>query len=170
MKMMFGKFKKRKKYFKGIKRFYFLIIVWLLFVVALIFFLLDSRLYEAQKKERLSKIKDFTDFVLIYEPQRRCEFRKRWDYKNITYYYDCIDHIFLKYGSIVVTLQEMIENDFLVIDEVINKMEKESTEGNITTYKMKSSSNQKGFLLVVGGTEEGNFDIIFKPLEINDGE
>ncbi len=157
--------RKRKKYFKKTKRTYLLIIIWLLSLVALTATSLNMILFNAQKKERMTKIKDYSDYLLIYLPQNRCELRKRWTYQNMTFYFDCIDHINLFYKSVEIPLEEMIKKELITLDIMLAKTTKEKEEEKKTTYIHEKTKDEEGYYIIVKEKEENHFDVIFRPLE-----
>ena len=83
------------------------------------------------EKERLEKIDDYTTYELSYEPQKRCQLKEKFVFEDKTFYFDCVDEVYLSYGSTKMTLEEALKNKYLTFDDLKNGLLEEETDEEI---------------------------------------
>ncbi len=119
-----------------------------LFLFILLFFLLaivvffSSYLFQMQRFERLRKISNFQDFTISVKDSSVCETSFRFVVHDVSYYYDCIDTIYLAYGSTKTTLNELLSLGYFELKDILRFLKKQSTEKeNVTNYILSSFSS-----------------------------
>ena len=142
-------------------------VVWLIFFfVVLLLFLttlgLQSYLYRIQQDERLTQVDNYSDYKITVREQNRREKKLRFQYGNDSYYYDGIDEIFISYGSTTAFLEEIIEKQFLEVEDILeNTVYIPGEKENVSWYVHNSSYSEQRFLVQVI-TYEDYRDIIFQ--------
>lgn len=147
--------KKKNVFVKKSKRKLFFLFFFFLLLLFFLFFFLEYRLYELQREERLLKVKDYTSYTLSYQKQNRCQKREVFSKENTHYYYDCLDNVYLTYGSVETTLEEVILNDLLSLDVLLSRMQKWDSEiEGITEYTKASTNVSMGYKILVDERDE----------------
>ena len=140
-----------------------LVPVILILFIALIACLIESHLLEVGRKERLRKLERYDNYVLTYEKQSRCEFRKMFVVGNVTFYYDCIDSLTLSYGSTKTDLYEVMNLGYLHMKEFVKNLKKVSSEDGVTKYMHESTTESPAYEVEV--RENGELkDVIIKAI------
>ena len=148
-------FKKAKKIAWGL----FFFVVLLLFITTLG---LQSYLYRIQQDERLSGIDNYLDYDISIRTQKKREKKFQFQYENDYYYYDGIEEIFISYGSTTAFLEEMIEKQYLTVEDMTKNMELiPSEEENVRWYVHNSSQENQRFIIQIV-TQENDREIIFQ--------
>lgn len=137
-----GGFNMKKNYLKRQKRTVYFILIFILTSVLLLTFFLNTYLLNLQRKERLQKINDYTEYELLYEPQKRCQLKNKFVFEGYTYVFSCVDEVYLSYGSTKMTLEEALENKYLTFKDLTLSltMTKNDMETIYTHHKSKTSS------------------------------
>jgi len=163
---MFRK-RKKKKYLKHQKRFLMLIFLFLVLCLSFLVISLESYLYDLQRIERLSKVKDYNDYNLTYTTQNRCEKKKRFTVDNITYVYDCLDNVYLSYGSTKVTLEEILTKKYLTLNDLKKNMKYDSSDEVYETYVYYPTKNKIGYKLSIDELEDENVIVTIAKFEMS---
>lgn len=150
---MFRK-RKKNKYLKHQKRVILFFSLFLFLCLSFLVISLESYLYELQREERLSKVKDYNNYVLSYTTQNRCEKKEKFTVDNITYIYDCLDNIYLSYGTTKVTLEEILTLRYLTLKDLIKNMKYDSSDEIYETYVYYPTKNKIGYKLSIDELED----------------
>lgn len=116
--------KKRKIRFTKLKCTILFIVLFFLFLIAFLSFNLERQLYEMQKEKRLQKVEDFNMFEISYHEQNRCQKKEIFVYQDVSYSYDCLENVFVSFGSTKITLKEAITKNYITLDMILQKMMK----------------------------------------------
>lgn len=142
-------------------------IAWVLFFFVVLLLLvttlgLQNYLYRIQQDERLSGIDNYLDYNITVRTQNRREKKCQFQYETDNYYYDGIDAIFISYGSTTAFLKEMIEKEYLTLNDIIKNMVLIPTsEENVSWYVHNSSYEDQRFIIQI--VEYDSYrDIIFQ--------
>ncbi len=139
------------------KRSIFLLFLGLCLLTVLLVFLLNYYLYCLQRLERIEKIDDYTDYTISYYEQNRCQTKEKFKYDGYTYYYDCLENVYLNYGSTQMTLEEAITGEYLSLSSFISNLKVEYQENQIV-YTKSASSITSGYQVIITETN----DVIIK--------
>ena len=110
----------------------------LFLLLALVIFSLDNYLFTIQRIERLSKLENYDNFTMTAHFENRCQNHEimRFDEKKL--YYDCIDQIYIHYGSISLFLEEALEKVYITIESLLShtiKMPSQEKDSSIYLYQ-----------------------------------
>lgn len=131
--------KKRKtKLFQKWKKRIFLTIFLSFFLLFLIMILLNSYLFVIQKQERLSKKKEFKNFKITYIKENRCQRKEKIKRESITYYFECLDMVYVTYGLTKITFEEAIQKDYLNLPLLLENTTLIGKEGDASIYEKKN--------------------------------
>lgn len=132
-------------------------------LVALLLCLAYSHLLEVGRKERLRKLENYEDYVLTYEKQDICEFRKMFVVGNVTFYFDCIDNLTLSYGSTKTDLYEVMNLGYLHVKDFVKNLNVVKKQENVTKYIHESTKESPTYEVEV--RENGELkDVIIKAI------
>ena len=152
----------KKTYLQKQKRRMYFVLIFILTCILILSFFLNTYLLELQRKERMDKISDYTDYELMYEPQNRCQVKNKFTFEEYTYLFNCVDEVYLSYGSTKMTLEEALENHYLTFkDLTIGLVEEETDEELIYTHD--KTKNSKGYQFIVNKLEK---TVTFKGEEV----
>lgn len=126
-----GGIMKGKNYLAKPKKAVYFILLFILGCLLILSFFLNTYLLKLQRKERLEKIDDYTTYELSYEPQKRCQLKEKFVFEDKTFYFDCVDEVYLSYGSTKMTLEEALKNKYLTFDDLKNGLLEEETDEEI---------------------------------------
>lgn len=153
--------KKRKFHFKMKKT------LWLISLnVLLVFFLailcLDNYLYQIQREERLSKVENYNDFTMTFHEENRCQNHQIMNINNQKLIYNCIDQIYIHYGSVTIFLNYALENNYITLDDILSHTIKIDNKENkdIKVYLYENKKTNSSFTISISEEE-----IIFKPVK-----
>ncbi len=141
---------KKTKCLRQQKKCMFYLLLIELFVVGSICLFLNYYLHAIQRQERISKITDYTSYTLTYETQKRCQTKEKFSYDGYTYYYDCMNEVFLNYGSTQMTLKEAITKEYLTLNDLTNHLKKESIDDQVI-YTHVNTNVTKGYQFIIEG-------------------
>ena len=96
-----------------------------------------------KRKERLEKIGDYTSYELSYEPQKRCQLKEKFTFEDKTFYFDCVDEVYLSYGSTKMTLEEALKNKYLTFADLTTGLFEEETDEEIFYEHEKTKTTQE---------------------------
>ena len=99
--------------------------------------MLNGYLFDLQKESRLSKKKEFNDFELYYTKNSRCETKEQFKIDSVTYFYDCLDIVYLKYGETELTLKEAMEKEYINLKMLLESTTFEGKEEEASVYASK---------------------------------
>lgn len=125
------------------KRTVYLILIFILGCIFVLSFFLNTYLLKLQRKERLEKIGDYTSYELSYEPQKRCQLKEKFTFEDKTFYFDCVDEVYLSYGSTKMTLEEALKNKYLTFDDLTTGLFEEETDEEIFYEHDKTKTTQE---------------------------
>ena len=74
----------KKTYLQKQKRRMYFVLIFILTCILILSFFLNTYLLELQRKERMDKISDYTDYELMYEPQNRCQVKNKFTLEEYT--------------------------------------------------------------------------------------
>ena len=114
-----------KKKFTHLKMTLLLTSFLLFLLLSLCVFTLDKYLYQFQRTEWLSKIDNYDNFTLTMLPQNRCQKREIMEYENKKIIFDCIEQVYVHYGSITLFLEEALKKNYITIDSILSHTIKE---------------------------------------------
>lgn len=153
--------KKRKFHFKMKKT------LWLISLnVLLVFFLailcLDNYLYQIQREERLSKVENYNDFTMTFHEENRCQNHQIMNINNQKLIYNCIEQIYIHYGSVTIFLNYALENNYITLDDILSHTIKIDNKENkdIKVYLYENKKTNSSFTISISEEE-----IIFKPVK-----
>ena len=139
------------------KRSIFLLFLGLCLLTVLLVFLLNYYLYCLQRLERIEKIDDYMDYTISCHKQNRCQVKEKFWYDGYTYYYDCLENVFLNYGTTQMTLEEAIMGEYLSLNRFVSNLKVEYQEGQVV-YTKPTSSIAHGYQVII----KENNDVIIK--------
>ena len=143
-----------KHFFKKRRKSIFLLMFGLFFAIALILLQIDFYLFSIQRKARFQDISDFTTFHLSYYGQKRCQEKKRFQVGTDTYYYDCLENVYMTYGSTKFTLEEVMKSGNLNLEGLLFYTIKWDTDTeNIKEYIFNPTKNDVGYKITVEEVE-----------------
>ena len=99
---------KKKKRFTNIKTTVILTSFLLFFLLSLCVFSLDKYLYQIQQTEWLSKLENYDNFTMSIRPQNRCQKREIMQYNDKKIVFDCIEQVYVHYGTITIFLTDAL--------------------------------------------------------------
>ncbi len=154
--------KKKSSIFIKLKLKFVLLLFTIFFILFLFSFLLLNYLYDVQRIERLEKIEDYTDFVLSYDELNRCVNKDAFTLDNTTFIYECVDEVYLYYGSTKATLEEVLKSHYLSLDDILKSMKKNTNyDENTTLYTRIPTDKRKGYQFEVE-TQENSSIVTFR--------
>ena len=93
--------------------------------------------------------------MFSYQKQNRCEKKLKFSFDDISYYYDCLDEVYIHYGSTKATLKEVITKEYLSFNDFIKNLhEIESEEENVRVFVHSSSNDEYSYKVKLSKTEE----------------
>ncbi len=152
--------RKKKKKIVAIRKIKKSIISTILFLslsILCLFFVLEGYLFCIQKDSRLSKKEEFNDFELHYSTNNRCEVKEIFKKESITYFYDCLDIVYLKYGEIELRLEEAIEKEYINLKMLLESTTFDGREGESSIYISKPHRGKEPYKIKLTETKEGTF-------------
>ena len=138
-----GGIMKKTNYLAKQKRTVYLLLIFILGCILVLSFFLNTYLLELQRKERLEKIGDYTNYELSYEPQKRCQLKEKFIFEDKTFYFDCVDEVYLSYGSTKMTLEEALKNKYLTFEDLTTGLFEEETDEEIFYEHDKTKTTQE---------------------------
>lgn len=132
----------------------------LFLILTLVVFSLDNYLFTIQRTERLSKLENYDNFTMTANFEKRCQNHEimRFDEKKL--YYDCIDQIYIHYGSISLFLEEALEKEYITIESLLSHTIKmPSQEKDSSIYLYQNTRKNICFEIYIDDTS-----IIFRPV------
>lgn len=145
-----------KHFFKKRRKSIWLLMFGLFASIALILLQIDFYLFSIQRKERFQDISDFSSFHLSYYAQKRCQKKKRFQVGTDTYFYDCLENVYITYGSTKFTLEEIMKSEKLNLDGLLFYTIKWNTDvENIKEYVFHATKNDIGYKITVEELETG---------------
>lgn len=153
--------KKRKIYFK-IKQTMLLISLNVLLIFFLAILCLSNYLYQIQREERLSKLENYNDFTMTFHEENRCQNHQVMNIDNKKLFFNCIDQIYVHYGSVTIFLNYALENNYITLNDILTHTIKIDNKENkdIKVYLYENKKANSSFTISVSEEE-----IIFKPVE-----
>lgn len=142
---------------RRVKRRVFLLFLGLCLLTAFLVFLLNYYLYCLQRVERIEKIDDYTSYTISYHKQNRCQVKEKFRYDGYTYYYDCLENVYLNYGSTQMTLEEAITGEYLSLSRFIANLKVEYQDEQVVYTKLPSSITE-GYKVII----TDNNDVVIK--------
>lgn len=153
--------RRREKYLKKQKHLVIYTILLILIVILLLGLLLDKHLYDLQREERISKIEDYRNFHLSYQEQNRCKLEEKFQIEDTTIYYDCLEEVYIKYGSTLTTLKDVMESGYLTVKDILSQ----TKEGEDGIYYHSATKDAMGYQIKLIENEESSKVIISKYLQ-----
>lgn len=138
-----------KKFIRQKRKFFFLFFLFMALLFILIYFSLMNYLYQIQRTERLSKLDEDETYTLSYSKQNRCKTSYIFTYDNYKYYYDCLNEVYISYGSTGVFLQDALNNKYVTLDDLITDTVKKTVNSNKTIYYHHSSIEGKSYKIAI---------------------
>ena len=126
---------KKKKRFTNIKTTVILTSFLLFFLLSLCVFSLDKYLYQIQQTEWLSKLENYDNFTMSIRTQNRCQKREIMQYNGKKIVFDCIEQVYVHYGSITIFLTDALKENYITIDSILSHMIKERNQKNLYLYR-----------------------------------
>ena len=150
---------------KKVRELFVLIFVILSFALILTSLAMQKYLYDIQVNERLSKVEDYEDYSIMLKLQKRDKRHRYLTLDNDTYYLDGVEEVYIKYGSTVAFLSDVLEKKYLSIDDLIKNMkEVNTTSDDDTFYFHKPNKNHEGYIIEIINNNDKR-DIIVYPYE-----
>ncbi len=146
--------KKKCVVIKKTRRRFWLFLMFLFLVIFFLCLLLEYYLYEMQRRDRILKVTDYSTYVLTYQKQNRCQTRTIFFLDSVEYRYDCLDNIYLTYGTTETTLEEVFTNGYVTLDVFLSKMQKLETEEGKEKYIRHSTNMSMGYQVLIEKKEE----------------
>jgi len=138
----------KKKKLHTLKQNIWLIALILTLGILLTSLFLQKYLFQIQTIERLQNVEDYSNYIITFIPQKRTTTQKRFSYKNINYYYQGIEQIYVSYGTTTIFLQDALQKEYLGLKSIIKNMtikENDEMSSNEKIYIHNSSSTNKSF-------------------------
>jgi len=159
--------KKRQKIkqIRKLKKKFFLAICGSFFIIFFLLVLLNSYLFEIQKEERLSKKSDFKNYKITYIKENRCQKKERIKKENISYIFDCLDMVYVTFGTTKITLEEAIEKNYLDLATLLENTTLIGKEENASIYEKKPKKEEDPYLIKI--LEEEKTIVTISPKEKN---
>ena len=133
-------------------------------LLMLLFCLVESHLLEVGRKERLRKLDRYEDYVLTYQKQKKCEFRKMFVVGNVTFYFECIENVTLSYGSTKTDLYEVMNLGYLHLKEFVKNLTKVSKDEYITKYIHERTKDSPAYEVEIREKEGDQKDVIIRAI------
>lgn len=135
---------------KKVRELFVLVFIILSFALILTSLAMQKYLYDIQVNERLSKVEDYEDYSVMLKLQKRDKRHKYLTLDNDTYYLDGVEEVYIKYGSTVAFLSDVLEKKYLSIDDLIKNMkEVNTTSDDDTFYFHKPNKNNEGYIIEI---------------------
>ena len=153
---------KKETKVKKPKRVIYLLSFCLFLLLVFIIFSLDNYLFTIQRTERLSKLENYDNFTMTAHFENRCQNHEIMTIDEKTLYYECIDQIYIHYGSMSVFLKEALEKEYVTIESILSHTIKISSqeEGSSTVYLYQNTRKGINFEIYITDTS-----ITFKPVQ-----
>ena len=98
-------------------------------------FSLDKYLYQIQQTEWLSKLENYDNFTMSIRTQNRCQKREIMQYNDKKIVFDCIEQVYVHYGTITIFLTDALNENYITIDSILSHMIKERNQKNLYLYR-----------------------------------
>lgn len=132
----------------------------LFLILALVIFSLDNYLFTIQRTERLSKLENYDNFTMTANFEKRCQNHEIMTIDGKKLYYDCIDQIYVHYGSISLFLEEALEKEYITIESLLSHTIKmPSKEETTSIYLYQNTRKNLCFEIYIDETS-----ITFRPV------
>ena len=141
--------KKNRGIIRSITSKVWLISILFLFLLVLLGFSFPNYLFQLQTRERLLKIKDYTEYKLNVVEQVRPEFKKRFSFNGIDYYYDGIEEINIMYGSTKTTFENVLMREYLSLDDFLMKTTNEGDNEEETVYAYRDRPSKDVIFYII---------------------
>ncbi len=153
--------KKPKHRFK-IKKTFYLVSIFIFLLFALVTFSLNNYLFTIQRTERLSKLENYENFTMTANFESRCQNHEIMTIDDKKIYYECIDQIYIHYGTISLFLQEALEKEYITIESILSHTIKmpSKKEESFSIYLYQNTRKNLCFEIFI---DENS--IVFRPVE-----